>query len=268
MLEEIHNLPPDIDGMKATGKVTVKDYKKVFEPRMKAARFEGRRVRLLYDLGPDFDGFSLGGVLEDMKRGSRFETNFEGCAIVSDRLWVRQSSRLFAYFLPCPVRVFGTKQREEATRWLLSLPEGSAVSHRLFRDEGVVVIEVKKMLHSFDFDAVVNKVNASLAAGNELKGLVIHAHDYSGWEKLSSFFRHLQFHGDAHQQLRRVGVAGDLGVTGFAPQLSQHFLSAEVKSFGYGDLSAAIAWAGDGASSARVDALVGRSRVAGQAEAL
>lgn len=265
MLERQHDLPPGIEGIKATGKVTTADYKTVFEPSMRTARLEGRRVRLLYELGPEFEGFSLGGVWEDMKSGSRFEGCFEGCAIVSDRVWVRESTRLFAHFLPCPVRVFSTAERQAATQWLRSLPEGSSVSHRLFGDDGVVVIEVKKMLRSFDFDPVVNGVNSWLADGHELKGLVIHAHDYGGWEKLSAFFRHLQFQGDAEQKLGRVALSGDLGVASLAPLLSQHFVRAEVDTFGYDDLKAAIAWARSGHPSTAVGDRRDQPRVSGRA---
>ena len=47
MLERLNDLPGDIDGIRARGKVTADDYEKVLRPILDAARSEGRRIRLL-----------------------------------------------------------------------------------------------------------------------------------------------------------------------------------------------------------------------------
>ena len=56
MLERLQGLPEGIDGVKAVGRVSKEDYERVFEPLIDGARREGRRIRLLYQFGPEFEG--------------------------------------------------------------------------------------------------------------------------------------------------------------------------------------------------------------------
>ena len=100
MLERIATLPPGIDGVKAVGKVSQQDYQQVLEPLIDDARRANRRVRLLYQFGPDFESFTAGGAWEDASVGLRSLRLIEGLAIVSDASWIRESSRLLAFFMP------------------------------------------------------------------------------------------------------------------------------------------------------------------------
>jgi hypothetical protein len=52
----------------------------------------------------------------------------------------------------------------------------------------------------------------------------------------------LRFVKDQHTQLERVALAGDRGVTGLAPQLGEHFVSARIRTFDYDAVEAAVAW--------------------------
>lgn len=122
MIEILTNLPKGIDGVRAIGKISKEDYEKVFAPLLDEARREGRRIRFLYQLGPEFEGFTTGAVWEDARIGLQFMGLFDGCAVVSDLNWVRELMRLTAFLMPCPVRVFGNQEREDAIGWLDSLP--------------------------------------------------------------------------------------------------------------------------------------------------
>ena len=59
MLERLKDLPPGIDGLRATGKITKEDYERIFEPLVDGARREDRRLRFLYELGPEFEGSTM-----------------------------------------------------------------------------------------------------------------------------------------------------------------------------------------------------------------
>ena len=63
MLERINDLSPGVIGLRAVGKVSKEDYEQVLEPILDDARREGRRIRFLYQFGPEFEGFTkaLGG---------------------------------------------------------------------------------------------------------------------------------------------------------------------------------------------------------------
>jgi hypothetical protein len=167
--------------VKASGKVSKEDYDQVLEPMLNEARKEGRRVRFLYELGAEFEGFTPAAAWEDAKIGLRSMRLFDGCAIVSDTGWLRESVRLAGFLMPCPVRTFGVQDRDRAVEWLGSLPEGAGISHRLLPESGVIVAEVKEALRAQDFDALATTADTWIEAHGNLQGLVIHAREFPGW---------------------------------------------------------------------------------------
>ena len=77
----------------------------------------------------------------------------------------------------------------------------------------------------------------------DLNGIVIHAREFPGWENLGSLPRHVRFVRNHHQRVKRIVLATNK-LASLAPRVSEHFVKAEVKTFGYGDLETAITWAG------------------------
>jgi hypothetical protein len=75
-------------------------------------------------------------------------------AIVTDLGWIRESTRLARFMMPCPVRAFGNQERAKAVGGLSSVPEGAATSFHLQADSGVIVVELKEALRAHDFDAL------------------------------------------------------------------------------------------------------------------
>jgi hypothetical protein len=215
----------------------------VFVPLLDEVRREGRRIRLLYQLGPEFEGFTPGAAWEDAKIGLQSMRLFDGCAVVTDLVWIRELTRVIGFLMPCPVHVFGNQERDKAIDWLGSLPEVAAISHRLLPDSGVIVVEVKQALRSQDFDALAVTADTWIEAHGSLQGLVIHAREFPGWENLGSLLRHLQFVRDHHRKVKRIALAADAKLASLAPKIGEHFIQAEVKSFGYDALDTAIAWA-------------------------
>ena len=244
MLEALRDLPPGIEGLNATGRITKEDYERVFEPLVEGARREGRRLRFLYDLGPEFEGFTPGAAWEDAKLGLRSMRLFDGCAIVSDLGWIRESTGLVGFLMPCSVRVFGNRERDEAVEWLRSLPEEASASLRLLPEVGVIVVEIQQALRAQDFDALALTADTWIEAHGDLQGLVFHARAFPGWENIGSFLRHARFVRDHHQKVKRVALAADGKLASVMPRLAEHFVKAEVKSFAYDDLESAIQWAG------------------------
>jgi hypothetical protein len=243
MLERLENLPAGIEGLKAVGKVTKEDYERVVEPLLDDARRDGRRIRFLYEMGPEFDGFTPGAVWEDAKLGLRSLRLFDGCAIVSDVAWIRDSARLVGFFLPCPVQAFSNAERGRAVDWLATLPEGVATSHRLLPDAGVIVVDVGAPLRAKDFDAIALTADTWIEAHGDLHGIVIHARAFPGWENMGSFLRHMRFIRNHQQKVKRVGLVTESMLASLAPRIAEYFVQAELKSFPYDALESAIAWA-------------------------
>lgn len=243
MLERIEDVPSGVDALKAVGSVSKNDYETVVEPLVDSARREGRRIRFLYEFGPEFRSFTPAAGWEDLKVGIGSMRLFEGCAIVSDTGWIRESTRLMGFLMPCPVRVFGIQERDEALHWLSSLPEGPGVSHRLVPESQVLVVEADQPLRVQDFDALAVAADTWLVSHDELAGVVVHAREFPGWENIGSLFRHVRFVRDHHRKVRKVALAADSRLAGLVPHLANHFVDAEVRRFGYDELDDAIAWA-------------------------
>ena len=249
MLEKLSDVPEGIIGVKAIGKLTREDYEKVLEPLLDGARREGRRLRLLYQVGPEFEGFTAGAAWEDAKLGLRSLRSFAGCAVVSDRDWIRESTRIAGLLLPCPVQVFSNRERDKAIEWLGSLPQEAGVTHRLLAEKGVIVVEVKHALSAQDFDAIALTADPWIESHGELEGLVIRARAFPGWENLGSLVRHVQFVRDHHRKVKRIALATDGRLASLGPRIGEHFVRAEVRSFGYDELDTAVAWAAGSAVS-------------------
>jgi SpoIIAA-like len=243
MLEKIEGLPKGIDGMKAVGKLSKEDYENVCLPLMDEARREGRRLRFLYQLGSEFEGFTPTAAWEDAKIGLHSMRLFDGCAVVTDVGWIRDATRLMGFFMPCPAKVFSNQDLGKAVEWLAALPEGPAVSHRLIPESGVIVVEVKQALRAQDFDALAMTADAWIEAHGDLQGLVIHVREFPGWENMGSMLRHLRFVRDHHRHVKRIAFAADTKLASVAPAFADVFIKAEVKRFAYDELDIAIAWA-------------------------
>lgn len=243
MLEKLNDLPPGLEGLKAVGEVSRDDYRVHVEPMIEDARRHERRIRLLYQFGPEFERFTPGAAWEDAKLGLRSLRVCDGAAVVTDIGWLREAVRAFGVVMPCPVRVFPNRKREEAARWLASLEEGAAVSHHLLTETGVIVVEVHDALRAQDLDALANTADAWIASHGSLRGMVVHARRFPGWENVPSFVRHLRFIRRHHEKIGRVALASDGMLANIGPWLAESFVDAEVRSFPYDALDAAIAWA-------------------------
>jgi hypothetical protein len=171
MLEKIHDLPPELEGIRAIGTVSKEDYDLVVEPLLQRASENGTRIRCLYEIGAGFDGFTAGGAWADTKLSIRYLSVFEACAVVTDIGWIREITRAMGFVLPFPVRVFADKDRSQAVAWLAQVPEESPLPHRLLDDRGVVVLEVTRALRGEDFDALSNTVDRWIREHGELQAL-------------------------------------------------------------------------------------------------
>lgn len=243
MLEKLEDLPGPIAGLKAVGKVSREDYRDVAEPILDQARRDGRRLRVLYQFGPEFQGFTPGGAWEDAKVGLSALRLLDGCAVVSDVPWIRESARIFGFVLPCPVKVFRNEEKAKAVEWLSVLPQNTAFSPRLLPESGVIVVEVGRAITAEDFDALALLADPWIEAHGDLKGLVIHARQFPGWENFGSMIRHARFVRDHHKKIGRIALAAESKVAGVTPLIAEHFVKADVRAFGYDELDAAIAWA-------------------------
>jgi hypothetical protein len=117
MLEVVTDAPADVLAIRATGKVTADDYRSVLIPALDRALERGAKIRLVYELGKDYEGFEAGGVWQDLRLGAAHFASFERIALVTDTEWLHDGARLFSALMPGEVRVFGTSERDAAASW-------------------------------------------------------------------------------------------------------------------------------------------------------
>jgi len=244
VLRRLADLPDGVDGVDAVGTVSKDDYDRFLEPILDAARREGRRIRFLYRVGPEFEGFTVGAAWEDARIGMRFLRVFEGCAVVSDIGWIRHASRFVGTFLPCPVQVFDDGQMRQAVEWLVALPVRDAASHRLVPERGVIVVELRGPLRVRDLDAVAATADSWIESHGDLQGLVVHARGSPGWQDLDNLLRQLRFVSDRHRRVRRLALSTDATPASTTSGVASHFDQAEIRHYAFDALDEATAWAG------------------------
>lgn len=241
MMERIEGLPEGVDGVRALGTLRRRDYIKVMKPILENARRSNRKVRLLYQLGPQFEGFSVAAAIQDALMTARYRRQIERCAIVTEVRWIATLSRWAAVAAPFGLGVFSNRERSLATKWLLSGGEEEPISHRLITERGVLVIEPTQPLRKTDFDVLARTVDPWIQREGRLHGLVIHTRDFPGWQDLGSLARHVQFVRDHQDVIDRVAISGDM--TMFSKRLARRLVDRNVEQFPYEELDDAVSWA-------------------------
>ncbi len=118
MIERISGLAENVLGFSAKGKVTGQDYESVIIPAVEEVLDHHSKLRLLYHLGPEFEGFDAAAVWDDTKIGLQHPSAWERVALVSDVEWIRLMTRAFGFALPGHVRVFHNDEIADAQEWV------------------------------------------------------------------------------------------------------------------------------------------------------
>jgi hypothetical protein len=242
MLQIMDDVPAGILALRGVGKVSNRDHETVLLPEIAKAARSGS-VRLLYELGSDFDGFTGDGVWEDGRRGAAFMPSLDACAIVTDHQWLREAVRMMRFTMASPVHLFANAERDRAVAWLRTVPIEGALKYRILDDLGVVVVDVHNRLRAADFDRLSSVVDPWIAAHDGLQGVVIHAHHFPGWENVSSLLRHIRFVRDHQGKVKRAALSVDSQVAQAMAKVAERWLRPELRAFGYDSLDQAVTWA-------------------------
>ena len=116
------------------------------------------------------------------------------------------------------------------------------VEAQLFREDGVAVVFPSGALAAADFEEIAALVDPFIEANGELKGLMIVADRFPGWESLGALIVHARFVRDHHKLIRRIAAVSDGATLTIMPQLARHFVKAEVRHFPFAERDAAMAW--------------------------
>ena len=129
MRKEVPDMPVGTVGFEAIGKVDDDDFERAVEPVLRGEIAAGRKIRLLYLLGPelrDYEGDTLG---EEMKFAARHPTSYERVAVVSDEDWLRPALRVLSVLVPGQLRAFPVAELAAAREWLVTVDNAGAVDN-------------------------------------------------------------------------------------------------------------------------------------------
>ena len=118
MMKLLGSLPDHVVGVSASGRVDAKDYESVLVPAIEAAFQRHDRLRLLYQLTPEFTGLTSGAMWDDSRIGLAHWKAWERIAVVTDLPWIAHATRMFAFLMPGLVKVFSNEERSDAEKWI------------------------------------------------------------------------------------------------------------------------------------------------------
>jgi SpoIIAA-like len=118
MIEVIEGLPEGVLGFEAKGEVSGDDYEQVLIPAVERALEGQKKIRMLYVLGSEFDGYSAAAMWDDTKVGMEHLFSWERIAVVTDHDSYRHLIKGFGFLIPAKVRVFGIGELEDAKAWI------------------------------------------------------------------------------------------------------------------------------------------------------
>ncbi len=119
MMSIIKDLPDDILGVEARGKITGEDYENTLIPAAEEKLETHDSLKMLFILG-DMDGFDLKAMWQDTRFGLRHWTQFSHIALVTDNEWVKNMTTMFTPFFPGEVRLFESGETDMAREWVVT----------------------------------------------------------------------------------------------------------------------------------------------------
>jgi SpoIIAA-like len=111
-------MPAGTIGFEAIGEVEDDDWERAVEPLLRREIADGRKVRLLYLLGPEAREVEGDAVTADTGFRARHATSFERLAVVSDEDWIRPALRALSFLFPGKARGFPVRDLPAAKEWL------------------------------------------------------------------------------------------------------------------------------------------------------
>ena len=116
------------------------------------------------------------------------------------------------------------------------------LDYELNRAESILILKPVGPLESTDFDKLVREVDPYIREKGKLKGLMIYAKSFPGWDSFAAFLSHIKFVKNHHQKIKKIAAVTGSGFLSIMPQVANHFVHAEVRHFDYADKAAALNW--------------------------
>ena len=119
MIEALKGFPPKVLAFACKGHVTKADYETVLIPAVEKALQQPGKIRLYYQVDPDFSGIDPGAMWDDFKVGMEHVLRWERFAVITDVDWIRHTLQVFSFVIPGVVRIFPLNEAAKAREWIV-----------------------------------------------------------------------------------------------------------------------------------------------------
>jgi hypothetical protein len=238
MIEAIPARPDGTLEFRFSGKVTANDYETVLVPAIERALADHDRIRLLAQVGPDFEGYTLHAAWDDSRLGLKHWHGFDRVAVVTDVAWLRMATKAFSFALPCPMMTFGLSELDDARRWLA---EDLGTIHLRELGGNCLAVQLIGQLDSEAYARTTPDIDAFTARHPRIR-LLIDLREFDGWQGLNGLSAHLGLIRDHYRAPERVAVLGHAAWQHLAEKVFGRFVGAETRYFQGADLSNVEAW--------------------------
>ena len=116
------------------------------------------------------------------------------------------------------------------------------IQHEFLPDRRILVVRPVDRLSEADFLALAEEVDPLFDAPEGVRGLLIEAPAFPGWDSFAGFLAHMRFVKEHQRQLKRVAVVTDIAMAAALPPIAQLFLSAQIQHFAADQRDEALAW--------------------------
>jgi len=114
----LDGFPLDVVAVSAKGKIGRKAYEETLIPLVEARIKAEGKIKLYYEIGPEFDGYSAGAMWDDAKLGMLHLADFARMAMVTDVGWIQMGVKMFNPLVRSEMRVFNLADKDAAIAWI------------------------------------------------------------------------------------------------------------------------------------------------------
>jgi hypothetical protein len=119
MIEALKGFPTKVLAFACKGHVSKHDYETVLIPAVNEALKQTGKLRLYYQIDPDFSGIEPGAMWDDFKVGVEHVLRWDRIAVVTDVEWIRYTIRAFSFVIPGVAKIYRLDEMAKAREWIL-----------------------------------------------------------------------------------------------------------------------------------------------------
>ncbi len=118
MIEVLPQSREDVLVLRASDRLTHRDYTDVLAPRLERIFREHGKARVLVDIGEDFHGWEPAALWDDTRLGVAHWRDFTKMGVIGGPGWAERLLKAFSWTVRGEVRSFSPGQRDEAIDWV------------------------------------------------------------------------------------------------------------------------------------------------------